>query len=198
MVYGIREGKTALVFGAAGSLGSAVSKEFAAEGAEVFLSGRTKSTVDQLAKHISSEGGRAQAEVVDALDDGAVNEYVDRIAKQAGRIDVVFNTVSARAHEYNNGRTAVESTVDPFMVAISTMLKSQYITARAAARHMLKQHSGVVIFLTGGPAKAHFPGTTAIGAACGAIEALTRNMALDFSPSGVRVVCIRSSAMTDS
>ena len=62
---------------------------------------------------------------------------------------------------------------------------------------MVKQHSGVIIFLTGGPARSHVQGT-AIGAAFGAIEALTRNLALDVSPAGVRVVCIRSAAMPDT
>jgi NAD(P)-dependent dehydrogenase (short-subunit alcohol dehydrogenase family) len=77
-------------------------------------------------------------------------------------------------------------------------LKSQFITAQAAARLMVEQRSGVIIFVTGGPAGAHIEGTTAIGAAFGAIEALTRYLALDVSRHGVRVVCVRSSAMTDS
>jgi NAD(P)-dependent dehydrogenase (short-subunit alcohol dehydrogenase family) len=84
------------------------------------------------------------------------------------------------------------------MLPATTVLKSQFITARTAARHMVKQHSGVIIFLTGGPARSHVQGTSAIGAAFGAIEALTRNMALDVSPAGVRVVCIRSAAMPDT
>ena len=63
---------------------------------------------------------------------------------------------------------------------------------------MVQQHSGVIIFLTGGPARSPVQGTSAIGAAFGAIEALTRNLALDVSPAGVRVVCIRSAAMPDT
>jgi NADP-dependent 3-hydroxy acid dehydrogenase YdfG len=68
------QGKQAVVFGAGGSIGAAVSKEFATEGAEVFLSGRTKSNVEAVAKDITSAGGRAHVAVIDALDDGAVNE----------------------------------------------------------------------------------------------------------------------------
>jgi NAD(P)-dependent dehydrogenase (short-subunit alcohol dehydrogenase family) len=63
---------------------------------------------------------------------------------------------------------------------------------------MVKQRSGVIVLLTGGPAGSHSEGTTAIGAAFGAVESLTRNLALEVSPAGVRVVCVRSSAMTDS
>src|SRR5262249_28038752 len=87
------QGKRAIVFGAGGSIGGAVAKEFASEGAEVFLSGRNKSNVDAVAAQVTLAGGRAHAAVIDALDDAAVNAYVDDIAKQSGRIDVVFNAV---------------------------------------------------------------------------------------------------------
>ena len=81
---------------------------------------------------------------------------------------------------------------------LTTMVKSRFITARAAARHMIKQHSGVIIFVTGSPARPHVPGATAIGTAFGAIENLTGNLAFEVSPSGVRVVCIRTVANADS
>jgi shikimate 5-dehydrogenase len=74
-----------------GSIGAAVAKEFAAEGAEVFLAGRTQSRVEDVAKHVRAAGGHAQAATVDALDDAAVNAYLDRIVKQVGRIDAIFN-----------------------------------------------------------------------------------------------------------
>jgi NAD(P)-dependent dehydrogenase (short-subunit alcohol dehydrogenase family) len=84
------------------------------------------------------------------------------------------------------------------MVPLVTMVRSRFITARAAARHMVKQRSGVIIFVTGSPARAHTPGVTAIGAAFGAMETLTENLAFEVSPFGVRVVCLRTLANTDS
>ena len=194
----ILHGKHAVVFGAGGSVGSAVAKQFASEGAEVFLAGRTKSNVEGTTNQIIEAGGLAHAAAIDALDDVAVNEYIDGIVKQTGSIDVVFNAVGPLAKDYGNTKSALDLTTDQFMLPVNTVLLSQFITARAAARHMVKQHSGVIIFLTGGPAGAHIEGTTAIGAAFGAVESLTRNLALDVSPAGVRVVCVRSSAMTDS
>ena len=89
------EGKLAVVFGAGGSIGGAVAKEFAAEGAEVFLSGRTKSNVGEVQKQIVRAGGRAHAAVVDALDDAAVDAFIDGIAK-GGSIDILFNAVGVR------------------------------------------------------------------------------------------------------
>lgn len=194
----ILQGKYAIVFGAGGSIGSAVAKEFAAEGAEVFLSGRTKPNVEAVAKQIATSGGRAQATVIDALDDATVNEYIDAIVKQTGKIDIVFNATGPLAAEYGNTKRAVELAIDEFILPMTTVVKSQFITARAAARHMVKQHSGVIIFLTGSPARGHVEGATAIGAAFGAIESLTENLAIEVSPAGVRVVCLRTMANTDS
>jgi NAD(P)-dependent dehydrogenase (short-subunit alcohol dehydrogenase family) len=195
---GVLQGKHAVVVGAGGSVGAAVAKEFASEGAEVFLAGRTKSNVEEVAKQITKAGGRAHAAALDALDDSAVNQYMDGIARNSGSIDIVFNAVGPLASEYGNGKHAVNLQIEEFMVPVNTVLKSQFITARAAARHMVKQRSGVIIFLTGSPARGHVEGATAIGAAFGAIESLTENLAVEVSPAGVRVVCLRTTANVDS
>ena len=194
----ILEGKHAVVFGAGGSLGAAVAIEFAAAGARVFASGRTRSTLDNVVKKITTDGGCAMAAEVDALDDAAVTAYLDTVAQQAGRIDVVYNASGPRATEYANGRPALESTVQQFMLPMTTIVKSNFITARAAARHMIRQRSGVILFVTGSPARGHVPGATAIGAAFGALENLTENLAIEVGPFGVRVVCLRTLANLDS
>jgi len=191
-------GKIAVVFGAGGSVGAGVARELAAQGAEVFLAGHTRSNVEEVSKQITASGGHAHVEVIDALDDAAVNRYIDRIVDQAVSIDIEFNAIGPPPRDYANGRNAIDLAIDEFMLPVSTVLKSQFITARAAARHMLQQRSGVIIFLTGSPARPHVKGASGIGAAFGAVENLMRHLALELSPSGVRVVCLRSSAMPES
>jgi 3-oxoacyl-[acyl-carrier protein] reductase len=190
-------GKRAVIFGAGGSIGAAVASEFAAEGAEVFLAGRTRSNVDAVAQRIEKAGHHAQAAVIDALDDAAVNTYIDGVGK-VGQLDIVFTAVGPLANEYGNTKHATDLTVDEFMLPLATVVKSQFIAARAAARHMIKRRSGVILFLTGSPARGHVEGATAIGTAFGAIESLTENLAVEVSPCGVRVVCLRTTANTDS
>ncbi len=175
-------GKRAIVFGAGGSLGA----------------GRTKASLEEVMKQITTAGGKAHVTVLDALDDAAVNQYIDGLAKQSGRIDVVFNATGPLVKEYGNGKLAVDLPIEEFMTPMTTVVKSQFITARAAARHMRQQRSGVIIFLTGSPARGHVEGATAIGTAFGAIESLTENLAVEVSPAGVRVVCLRTTANTDS
>jgi NAD(P)-dependent dehydrogenase (short-subunit alcohol dehydrogenase family) len=139
------KGKHALIFGAGGSFGSVVAREFAAEGAEVFLSGRSRSSVEDLAKQIATDGGTVHVAVIDAEDPAAVDAYVDAIASEAGTIDVVFNLIGPRLTEYGGGKLATQLSVDEFMAPLVTLVKSQFITSRAAARHMVEQRSGVIL-----------------------------------------------------
>jgi len=190
------KGKNAVIFGAGGSIGAAVAKEFAAEGARIFLAGRTHSHLEAVAKEIAESV--AQIEVVDTLDDSAINHYLDGIVKKADKIDIVLDVTGPLAKEYGNSTLAVELPIEEFLVPLETIVKSRFITARAAARHMIRQNSGVIIFITGSPARGHVPGATAIGAAFGALENLTENLALELGPFGVRVVCLRTLANIDS
>ena len=192
------KGKRAVVFGAGGSIGVALAKEFADQGAQVFLSGRTKSRVQAVANDIDPTGTRAHAAKVDALDEQAVNAYVESVVRDAGGIDVVFNAVGPLVKDYGGGKLAIDLTTAEFMVPLTTVVRSQFITATAAARQMKRQGSGVILFITGSPARPHTEGAIAIGAAFAAIENMTRHLAIELGPTGIRPVCLRSSAMPDT
>lgn len=193
----ILQGKRALVFGAGGSIGRTVAKEFAAEGADVYLSGRSKSKLVAVAKEIDVNG-RAHVAVVDTTNPVAVEAYVGALAEATNGIDIVFNASGPPAQAYGNGKAAVDSTLEEFSAALDLVVKPQYITASAAARQMTKQGSGVILFQTGSPARAHTPGATSIGTAFGAMETFAENLAFEVSPLGVRVVCLRTVANIDT
>jgi NAD(P)-dependent dehydrogenase (short-subunit alcohol dehydrogenase family) len=191
-------GKAAVVFGAGGAIGGALASELAARGADVFLSGRAKSRVQDVADGISGRGGIATVAEVDALDEAEVNDYIDQVAGAAGRIDVVFNAMGPQPLEYGNATSTMLLPVEKFMLPFDTIVRSQFITARSAARHLLRQRSGVVLFLSATPSRGLSPNTAAIGSAYGAIESLTRCLATELGPAGVRVVCVRSMGMADT
>ena len=193
----ILKDKHAIVFGASGSIGAAVARTFAAEGAEVFLAGRRKDLLDAVAAKIHDSGGRAHVGVVDALDDTAVDEYLQGILEQSGAIDIEINATGPRAAEYGTGIPATDLPIDQFLTA-QKVLTSQFITARCAARRIVPRGSGAIIFLTGSPSRPHTPGTAAIGAAFAGVENLMRLMALELTGTGVRVVCLRTAANPDS
>lgn len=87
------ENKNAIVYGGGGSVGGAVARAFAREGAKVFLAGRTLATLDGVAEEITAAGGVAEAAQVDVSDERAVEEHVNAVAEGAGSIDVLFNAI---------------------------------------------------------------------------------------------------------
>src|SRR4029453_2125089 len=100
--------------------------------------------------------------------------------------------------EYENATSTMDLPVEKFMVPFTTIVPSQFITARSAARHLVRQRSGVVLFLSATISRGQSPNTAAIGSAYGAIESLTRCLATELGPAGVRVVCVRSMGMAET
>jgi NAD(P)-dependent dehydrogenase (short-subunit alcohol dehydrogenase family) len=187
----------AVIFGAGGAIGQAMAKEFAAQGATIFLSGRHLPVIEQVSREIQHNGGLAYAAEVDALDEPVVQAYLDRVAQETGSIDILLNAVGPQAIDYGEGTATMDLPLEKFMLPLSAVVSSQFITARAAARHMIRQHSGVILFITAVPGQGA-ANSTAIGTAFGAMESLLRCLATDLGPASVRVVGIRSGGMLDT
>ncbi|HYE86499.1 MAG TPA: SDR family oxidoreductase [Vicinamibacterales bacterium] len=192
---GLLAGKVALVFGAGGAVGGAVGTAFAAEGARTYLSGRRRESVARTAE-ASPKGSDVAVHEVDATDEAAVTAYVDGVHRAAGRIDVVFNAVGSTGHT-----RVVPSTIlplDAFMGYMSTMVRSQFLTARVAARHMLAARTGVVIFLGATPARGIVPQLAGPSTGHAAVEGMTRCLATEWGPHGIRVVAVRAGGMQET
>ena len=176
-------------------MGGAIAKAFAAAGARVFLSGRNIGPVKKTMDEIRTAGGSAEAEQVDALDEKAVDNYVEKIADKAGSIDISYNAVG-----YNVVQNVPLTTiaVDDFVSPVAIAMRTQFVTAIAAARVMMKQRSGVILSLTATPGGIGYPLTGGFAPACGAMEAFSRNLASELGIYGVRVVNIRSGGSPDS
>lgn len=193
--------KIAVVYGGGGDLGSAVARAFAVAGATVFLAGRTLSTLEAVADEIRKAGGHAEVDTVDALDAQAVEAHLNEVVAKAGRIDISFNAVWIRGDL--QGTPLLEMTEENFTLPILTGAKTHFITATAAARHMLKQQSGVILTLSSSAAALsgrdrRFHLTGGFSTACAAIEAFTRSLAGEIGTKGVRVICLRPDAIPES
>jgi len=134
------ENKNAVIYGAGGGVGSAVARAFAREGAKVFLAGRTLAKVEGVAKEISAAGGVAEAAQVDALDEQAIEEHIGKVAEQAGSIDILFNAIGMQDVQ---GKPLIEMSIEDFTRPITIATRTQFLTARAVARRMVRQGSGV-------------------------------------------------------
>ncbi len=188
------ENRNAIVYGAGGSIGSAVATTFAREGARVFLAGRTREGLELVAKEITAAGGRADVAVLDALDEQAVDEHARSVVETAGSIDISFNLVTAGDVQ---GIPLIDMTTADFTRPIVTRATANFISARAAARHMVKQRSGVILALNSGSA-AGSPMMGGTGPADAATDTLVRNLASEIGPSGVRVAGIWTAGLPET
>jgi NAD(P)-dependent dehydrogenase (short-subunit alcohol dehydrogenase family) len=189
------ENKNAVIYGAGGGIGGGVARTFAREGAKVFLAGRTRETLEAVAADVTAAGGSADVAVLDALDERAVDEHVREVVSRAGSIDVSFNLTS---REDKQGTPLIEMSVEDATRAAITALTSSFVTARAAARHMVEQGSGVILSVTSGTARFPSAGMGSTGPADAAVELFLRTLAAEVGPRGVRVVGIYTAAVAET
>lgn len=184
--------KNAVIYGGGGNIGGAVARVFAREGATVHLVGRTQYTLDTVADDIRAAGGQAEVTVLDGLDETAIDQHAQDVVDRFGSLDISFNLVPRGDAQ---GTPLVEMTTDKFTHAITTGVTTTFLTARAAARHMIKQGSGVILSLTSGSSRGTAPGMGNTGPADAAVETFLRYLAAETGPHGVRVVGIHTAAV---
>ena len=177
--------KNAVIYGAGGFIGGAVARAFAREGARLFLVGRSPATLEKVAKEISASGGMAETAIVDAFDEKAVDEHSAAVVAKTGSIDVSFNSIDIEGS--TQGTALIELSPDDISIPVKKRLTTNFLTARSAARHMVKKKAGVILMITATPARMAFPMTGSFGVEGAAIEGLCRSLASEFSPQGVRV-----------
>ncbi len=188
------ENKTAVIYGGGGSIGGAMARGFAAEGAKVFLAGRTPAKLDAVAGDIRRAGGLAETAVVDALDEAAVNGWVDSIAGIAGSIDISVNVITQDAIF----TPLIDMPVADFGRAMEKVARSFLLTTQAAARHMIEQGSGVILQFGGSDDTNSGPGLGTVQIGCDMVEAMRRQWACELGAHSIRVVSIRTGGIADS
>jgi NAD(P)-dependent dehydrogenase (short-subunit alcohol dehydrogenase family) len=189
--------KVAVVYGAGGEIGGAVSRAFAREGARLFLTGRRRNAVEAVAKDVGSAGGSAEAAELDALDEQGVDEHLRSVIGAAGRIDISFDAVGIPNTKIL-GVPLVDLDVEQFSLPIATYTMSYFLTARLAARRMIPNRSGVIMTVTALHSRTGIPLVGGYGPAMAAKEALTRDLSAELAPHGIRVVGLRPQAMPET
>jgi NAD(P)-dependent dehydrogenase (short-subunit alcohol dehydrogenase family) len=188
--------KVAVIYGAGGAIGGAVARAFASEGAKLFLTGRSLTPVEVVAKDVVAAGGSAEAAEVDALEEQAVDAHLRSVIDEAGRVDISFNAIGLP-----NPRVRVplvDLDVEQFSLPIATYTRSYFLTARLAAQRMLEHRSGVIMTVTATPSRTGVPFVGGGGPAMAAVEALTRGLSAELAPQGIRVVGLRPQGIPET
>jgi 3-oxoacyl-[acyl-carrier protein] reductase len=189
------EKKNAVIYGGGGAVGSAVARAFAREGARVFLAGRTLAKVEAVSREISLAGGVAEASQVDALNEQEVEAHIAKVVEKAGSVDVLFNAIGMQDVQ---GIPLIKMTLEDFTRPIMNATSAQFLTVRAAAKHMIRQGSGVILTITAGPARRALANVGGFDVACAAIEALWRSFAAELGQYGIRLVVVASAGSPDT
>jgi NAD(P)-dependent dehydrogenase (short-subunit alcohol dehydrogenase family) len=189
------ENKNAIIYGAGGGIGGGVARTFAREGARVFLAGRTRKPLEAVAADIAAAGGSAEVAELDALDEQAVDQHARDVASRAGGVDVSFNLITRGDVQ---GIPLIDIPAADFTRAVTDGLTTQFLTARAAARQMVAQGSGVILSLTSGSARGTAPGMGNTGPADAAVESFMRYLAAEVGPRGVRVLGIYTAGVPET
>jgi 3-oxoacyl-[acyl-carrier protein] reductase len=189
--------RTAIVYGGGGSVGGAIARAFARDGAVVHLAGRTAATLRAVTDDIIAMGGHAHSAVVDALDEAQVEKHAAAVAERSGRLDISVNVISDQDVQ---GTPMVEMTVEDYLRPIEVAVRSKFLTARAAARRMIPQRSGVIMTFGGTfewrvARRFHVGG---IGATFDAVEAMRRQLACELGPYGIRVLTLRTGGLPET
>lgn len=190
------ENKVAVVYGD-GSTGGAIAKAFAREGAKVFLTGRTVAKLDAIADEILTSGGAIDTARFDALDELAVEKHMAETTRKAGKIDISYNAIGIPQTGVQ-GTALTELSLENFSLPLTIYPQSHFITAKAAAKRMVKQGHGVIIMHIPNPSKISQPFIGGMPSTWAAIEALCRSLSVEFGQYGVRSVCLQTTAIPET
>ncbi|MEI9806242.1 MAG: SDR family NAD(P)-dependent oxidoreductase [Pseudolabrys sp.] len=182
------EGKVAFITGAGSGIGRASAQRFAAEGAKVVVSDYLENLAAEAVKSIADAGGEALAQYTDVTKEETIKAAIDTTVDKYGRLDVMFNCAGGSSR---NDTTVTDVNLDIWKTTMGLDLLGTFLGCRYAIPHMVKQKSGVVINMgTWGAVRGSNPKHVYVTAK-GGIISLTRSIAGEYSPAGIRanVIC---------
>jgi meso-butanediol dehydrogenase / (S,S)-butanediol dehydrogenase / diacetyl reductase len=180
-------GKVAIVTGATRTMGEAIAKRLAREGAAVVGFGRSSELGRAIADGINADGGRAAFIAGDVTKPDDVRAAVEAAVTTFGRLDIVVNNAAAveLIREGLEG-SIVGVHIDTFEQQLRVGLHGPFLLARAAIPHMLQNGGGSFVSVSSHGGHRAFPGLSGYGPTKAAVEALTRQIAADFGAQGIR------------
>jgi 2-hydroxycyclohexanecarboxyl-CoA dehydrogenase len=175
-------GKIAAVTGGASGIGEATVRRFVAEGAHVAFADRDKERGERVAAEIAAAGDRVLFVEADVGKEAAAIGFIERAVEAFGRLDVLVNNAGIRLYQ-----TVVEASAESWDTLLDVNLKSYAFCAKAAIPAMRRVGGGAIVnvasvrsVITGG-------NTIQYDTSKAAVAGLTRGLAMDHSPEGIRV-----------
>ena len=178
------DGKVAIVIGGAGGIGEALAMGLGVQGATVVVASRNQAAIDKVAAEITEKTGNAAAAVaVDVTDEASVSGLVDTVMKKYGKIDILVNAMGM-----NIKKDAFEYPMEDWDKLFNVNVKGTMIACKIVGRVMRDQKKGAIVNLSSVRGiRGYTGGNTGYCATKGAVELITRALALEWAPAGIRV-----------
>ncbi len=174
--------KLAIVTGGGSGLGLAIAERFVQQGIRVVIAGRNRERLNAARQQL---GELCYAEYCDVADLAAIPGFVQTVVDRYGPVDILVNNAGT-----NMKKDFTEVTDEEFQQVLLTNLSAVFSMSREAVKHMLQQQSGCIINISSMAAQYGIPKVIAYSASKTAIDGMTRAMAVELSPKGIRVNAI--------
>lgn len=176
------DGKVALVTGGSVGIGAAIATLFAQEGAAVVITGRRKELIENLVREIQQQGGRALAVPGSVTDEGHAQSSVAQSVREFGRLNILVNNAGIGAF----GKRLHETDDTTWDQLLDVNLTGLFRMTRAAIPELLKGGGGSIVNISSIASLVGIPMTAAYSATKGAVDALTRAIAVEYAKEGIR------------
>lgn len=146
-----------------------------------------------LARALAEAGAKVVPAKLDALDEAAIDTFLATL----DRVDISVNAIGIPQTGIQ-GIPLVELSADAYMKPVATYVRSHFLTARAAARRMVKQNGGVIIAHTANPAAVAIPHMGGMTPAWASIEMMMRTFSVEVAPHNVRALTLRTTGLPET
>jgi len=180
MAERVFQGETAVVTGASSGIGAEVARELARQGARVVLVGRSRERLEAVEADIAGAGGESLVAAVDLTADGEPGSLVRETIARFGSLDVLVHSAGIY-----RPATLPETTLETFDATWLINVRAPYALTQAALPHL--RDGGRIVFISSVSGHVGFAGDSAYAASKAAVDGLTRSLAIELAPLGIRV-----------
>jgi len=184
-------GKVALISGSTRGIGRSTAELFAAEGAVVAITGRTVEKGEKVVARIREAGGEAAFFPLDIRSEDSVRQVVESVVERFGSLSTLINNAAPTTEVSTTVKPLAELTTDEWeSILVPTLTGNVFWATKYAWPHLAAAEHAAIVNISSGQSMAGFTGFSAYAAAKGGVNSLTRVIAVEGAPHGIRCNCI--------
>ncbi len=182
------DGKVAIVSGSTRGIGRTIAEMFAAQGAKVGVTGRTVDRGAKVVAGIRNAGGDAEFFPLDITDESSVESVMDAVAERFGKLDILINNAAPTDAVSQQVKPLIDYTTEEWnRIITGTVTGNVFWACKYGIPHLIAAGGGSVVNISSAQSVVGMSGFAAYGAAKGAINAITRSLAVENAAHGIRV-----------